>query len=92
MNRKRLAKLGVVAAALVMPASAAEGSHSRCRTCSSGGWYHFTSGRGMYVPYASKTVSPPAQQMSGRVIMPSQAATDCRPAVRYVRPCSGCVR
>lgn len=61
MNRRTL--WGIVTVALMvawtLPADAGR-RHRSCRTCSttgSGTWFHFTSGGGTYVPFASTTTA-----------------------------------
>ena len=67
MNLKRLGLSATFVLGVTM-ALPAEAAHRRCRTCSGGasqgGWYHFRSGHGMYVPFASQVVSAPSGTIS----------------------------
>ncbi|HEX6987279.1 MAG TPA: hypothetical protein VF170_18015 [Planctomycetaceae bacterium] len=101
MTPRRLCHLAVAAAAIAS-ALPADAGHRRSRSCapcagSSGNWYHFTSGRGMYVPFASET-TPVSRPTGSRVIYATGPATyhghappaGYAPPVRYSTPCRGC--
>lgn len=50
----------VAVAGVTLPAEAGRRHSRSCSSCSggsSGAWYHFTSGGGSYVPFASQTVA-----------------------------------
>ena len=69
MNRRILWGTLTVALLIVWAAPAEAGQrHQQCRTCSTSGgggnWFHFTSGGGTYVPFASKTSSMPVTSYS----------------------------
>ena len=97
MDVRQLVGVTVVVLVLGMTTVAEAGRrhrhHSRhCTTpTSSGQWFHFSSGGGRYVPFASATVAAPAYSQpqpvpyrSGRVIQP---ASGYRP---YQPSCHGC--
>lgn len=99
MRGSKLFSVALAAAGLVMSAADLDAGHRRrCRGCSSGGsashggWYHYTSGSGMYVPssggiWAGGSTGP-AMYGHGQVIQQtSYAAPSYQSAYR---PCSGC--
>ncbi|MGC1276115.1 MAG: hypothetical protein WBC44_20620 [Planctomycetaceae bacterium] len=62
MRRKLLwgTFVAVMFAGMTLPAEAGRRHGRSCSSCSggsSGAWYHFTSGSGSYVPFASQTVA-----------------------------------
>ena len=95
MRAACVVSLAVLGALLVAPTDA-EAGHRRCRTCcagatSGGNWFHYTSGGGMYVPFARSTpvvttVSHGAVSSSPYVPPPAYG-----PPVQYAAPyCHGC--
>lgn len=99
MRGSQLFSVALVAAGLAVSAADLDAGHRRRgQTCSSGGsvshggWYHFTSGSGMYVPqsggmWAGGLITP-GMYGHGQVIQQtSYAAPSYRPAFRS---CSGC--
>lgn len=89
----------VIAIIVTTSALSAEAGHRRrccssASNCSRGGWYHFTSGSGMYVPFATETVS--TESSAGWEHGPTACRRCGHPSgyvqpVRYGRPtCSGC--
>ena len=99
MRGSQLFSMALVAAGLVMSAADLEAGHRRrCQGCSSGGagshggWYHFTSGGGMYVPqsggmWAGGSTGPAMYGHGQMIQQTSYAAPSYRPAFRS---CSSC--
>ena len=101
MRRSQLFSVALAAAGLVMSAADLDAGHRRrCGGCSSGGsashggWYHFTSGSGMYVPqsggmWAGGPAGPPMYGHGQMIHQTSYAAPSYQPAYRS---CSSCGR
>ena len=97
MSRVSLAAC-VTFAVVTASALPAEAAHRRCRTCpggySSGGWFHYRSGGGMYVPFSS-----PTQYASHETVVHGPAWPSPQPywpahgqPIRYSQPgCVGCM-
>ena len=79
---------GTFAAALIVgTALPVEAGRRHCRSCSTssssgrpaGGWYHFTSGSGSYIPFAPQTVATSyADPVYGQTV-----TSDCGRPARY---------